>query len=199
MYMISTVNTKLRMYFIFAWLLISAMAFAQNQPSAAPDKNKNEPQKEEQNKKNEAQSFAMQAARIISNAQHKTPAGYLAIPVNQKDWTTLLKDKDLGPFLKLKEPKPNLSVVVLILNPEESATFCVYFDDVSPIGMVALPPAPGGKIDAGEVAKAYKTVSKDMLKEGDEELLLSDGEVSSDDGQPLVAFNIASGGKSKKN
>jgi len=65
--------------------------------------------------------------------------------------------------------------------------------------MVTLPPAAGGKIDADEVAKAYKPVSKDMLKEGDDELLLSDGEIASDDGQPLVAFNIQSGGKKKKN
>ena len=143
--------------------------------------------------------FVTTAARVISNLQHQTLAGYTAAAIDQKIWTPLLKDGDLGPFLKLKEPKPELRAVILILNAKTSMTFCVYFNAFTPIGIAIVQPNPAGKIDPSEVASSYKSVPKEAVREGEEELYFISGEIRSDDDQPISAYKIASAGKKTKN
>jgi len=131
---------------------------------------------------------------IANHAHRQTLAGYIAVAVDEKNWARLLKDSDLGPLLKATEQRPERTAVALLGSPEQFV-FCVYFDGLKPIAVVALPASHDGKIAEADVKAAYKTVTPEMLTESDEELYFVEGTIQSDDGQPLSSFKIASAGK----
>jgi hypothetical protein len=175
---------KLRMLtpFIAAALLLSGLAAAQNKPSA---------------EKNDPLSLVKIASNVASNTQHQDLNGFLAIYVDSESWAAALKDGDLGPFLKLKEVKPGRSAV-LFFSPEKDTAISIFFDGNSPFGMT-FAKAKSGKIEDGDISSAYKPVSKEMLKDAGQELQFNKGDVSTDDGQPLTAFQITSTGKKATN
>lgn len=130
--------------------------------------------------------LARTSANIAANTQHQKMAGYLAVYVDEKGWEKLTRDSDLGPFLRLKEPRPDLSMVLLLPASEpEAVRVAVYFDGPDPVGMITS----HDRIDPASV----KPVPKDALKEIDVEqgLMFTRGEVASDDGDPIVAYEIS--------
>jgi hypothetical protein len=162
---------------ILAVMLVSAFAVAQNQP--APEKA-------------DPLFFVKTAADIDGNVQHESLAGYLGIYVSEQNWAAGLKDSDLGPFLKLKdaEAKPGRSVAFLY-STNKDAAICVYFDGKTPFGVVAVRAGAGGSIQAADIAAAYKSVSKDMLKKGDQEWHFEENPVNTDDGVSLPGYQIS--------
>ena len=165
---------------VLAGVMVAA-AFAQNQP---------------QPKKEEPLSFVKIAADVASNVQHDTVNGSLGIYISEKNWAAGLNDGDLGPFLKVKEAKPDRSAVCFFTSQKDAAV-CVYFDGNNPFGVTATKAGSSGKIEAADVASAYKPVSKDMLKKGAEEISFTEGEIATDDGQPLPAYTVSVSAKSK--
>ena len=139
-------------------------------------------------------AFVKIAADVARNVQPQSLIGYLAIYIDSKAWDSGLKDSDLGPFLKVKEAKPDRSAVCFFSDTKDAAT-CVYFDGDAAFGVTAVKAGASGKIEAGDVRNAYKPVSKDMLKKGEQELLFEPGDANTDDGYPLPAFQVATGSK----
>lgn len=160
----------------FAGILISALAFAQTQP--APEKA-------------DPLVFVKTAASIAGNVQHDSLDRFLGIYVSEEHWSSGSKDSDLGPFLKLKEAeaKPGRSVIFFFSDSKDAA-ICVYFDGQTPFGVAAVRAGASGGIQAADVAAAYKPVSKDMLKKGDQEWHFTQSGVNTDDGTSLPAFQI---------
>ena len=76
-------------------LLFASFAVAQNPPSKEDQPSKEEP----------GLRYARLAVNAASATQHQSLEGYQAVFIDDKSWTTLSKDSDLGPFLKLKEQK----------------------------------------------------------------------------------------------
>jgi hypothetical protein len=140
--------------------------------------------------------FVKIAAGIADNVQHETVNGALAIYLDDQHWAAGLKDGDLGPFLKVKEAKPGRSATCLFRESKDSAV-CVYFDGDSAFGVAAVKAGAGGKIEASNIAAAYKPITKEMLKKGTEALTFTPGQITTDDGQPLPAFVVATATKSK--
>jgi hypothetical protein len=159
---------------IFAGGLLSALASAQNQ--SAPEKS-------------DPLFFVKIAADVAANVQHNSLDSYLGIYVDEKNWAAGLKDSDLGPFLKLKDAKPGRSAAFLFSIAKDAAV-CVYFDGKSPFGVVAVRAGAGGSIQASDISAAYKPISKDMLKKGDQEWHFTEGPITTDDGVSLSAFQI---------
>jgi hypothetical protein len=157
-----------------------ASASAQNQPDQAKD----------------ALAFVKIAATVASNVQHDTVNGSTGIYIDQEHWGTASRDGDLGPFVKVKEAKAGRSAACLFSESKDAAV-CVYFDGKSAFGMVAVKAPAGSKIESEAVAAAYKPVSKDMLKKGNEELSFRPTEVATDEGQPVPAFLVTSLAKQK--
>lgn len=133
--------------------------------------------------------FVKIAANVASNVQHETVEGSLGIYISDQNWAGGLKDGDLGPFLKVKEAKPGRSAACLFAQDKSSAV-CVYFDGNTPFGVAAVKAAATGKIEPGDVSGAYKTVSKDVLKKGSDELTFAHTDLGMDNGQPLPAFIV---------
>lgn len=160
-------------------VLFAALAVAQNPP--APEKV-------------DPLFFVKIAADVAGNVQHNSIEGYLGIYVSEQNWGDGARDLDLGPFLKLKEAeaKPGRSAAFLF-SPYKDAAICVYFDGKSPFGVVAVKAGTNGGIQASDVAAAYKPLSKDMLKKGDQEWHFNEGPINTDDGVSLPAFQIAKG------
>jgi hypothetical protein len=157
-----------------------ASAGAQNQADQAKD----------------ALVFVKIAATVASNVQHDTVNGSTGIYIDEEHWGTASKDGDLGPFVKVKEAKPGRSAACLFSESKDAAV-CVYFDGKSAFGVAAVKAPAGSKIEAEAVAAAYKPVSKDMLKKGNEELNFRPAEVATDEGQPVPAFLVTSLAKPK--
>ncbi|HEV2961511.1 MAG TPA: hypothetical protein VG649_06780 [Candidatus Angelobacter sp.] len=152
-------------------LLVASLAVAQNQPS------KDDP----------ALRYARLAFNAASLTQHQSLEGYLAVFVDDKSWTTLSKDGDLGPFLKLKEQKAERRMVYFLGSPE-GLRVVVYFDGPSATDVAAFTPGPNAKISAD----LLKPVPKETLKANDAAANWSFTleEVSSDDGDPIPAYRI---------
>lgn len=159
---------------ILAGVLGSALALAQTVPG--PDKA-------------DSLSFIKTAADIAGNVQQQSLDTFLAIYVSEQNWGSGVKDGDLGPFLKIKEAKPGRSAA-FFFNEAKDAAICVYFDGKSPFGVVAVKSASGAAIQPSEISAAYKDVSKDMLKKGDQEWHFTQNGVTADDGTSLPAFQI---------
>jgi hypothetical protein len=134
------------------------------------------------------------ASNVGSNIQDRNLSGFLAIFIDSQAWASGLKDGDLAPFLKLKEAKPGRSAV-LIFSPEKDTAIAVFFDGDSVIG-AASAKAKSGKIDAGDISPV-KPVAKEALKEKEWEF--TKGDVVTDDGQPVPAFQISSPAKKPTN
>jgi hypothetical protein len=120
-------------------------------------------------------------------------AGYMAVYVDDKSWEKLSKDSDLGPVLKLWEPKPGRSMVLLMSSDSAGTRIAVYFEGLDVAGSVIVSPQSDAKLDPSSI----KAVPKEALKEIDAEqgLLFTRGEISSDDGDPVVAYQITSSEK----
>jgi hypothetical protein len=133
--------------------------------------------------------FVKIAANVASNVQHETVEGSIGMYISDQNWAGGLKDGDLGPFLKVKEGKPGRSAACLFAQDKGSGV-CVYFDGNTPFGVAAVKAGASGKIEPGDVSGAYKTVSKDVLKKGTEELTFGHADLAMDDGQTLPAFTV---------
>ncbi len=162
--------------------MLAALAVAQNHP--APEKR-------------DPLFFARIAADVAGNVQSRSLNNFIVIYVDQGNWAAGLKDSDLGPFLKVKEAKAGRSVTVMF-SEDKDAAVCVYFDGDAPFGVVAVRMPAGGNISDSDVAAAYKAVTKEMLKKGDDELSFAPlDDVATDDGAPLPGFQITSKARSK--
>lgn len=135
--------------------------------------------------------FVKIAADIAGNVQHDSLDGYMGIYLSEQNWPDGIKDSDLGPFLALKDvaAKPGRSAA-FFFSSNKDAGICVYFDGKSPFGVVAVK-GSGGSIQASDISSAYKAVSKEMLKKGDQEWHFNESEINADDGAALPAFQIA--------
>ena len=134
------------------------------------------------------------AGTVAVNSQHEALDKYLAIYVDPANWKAALDDKDLGPFLKLKEGKPGRSAVLFFTAGMDSA-ICVYFDNNEPFGVSAAKAGSGGTIEASSISSGYKAVSKEMLKPAGKEYDFSEMDVNMDNGDPLPAWQIKLAGK----
>ena len=134
--------------------------------------------------------FVKTTADVAGNVQKSSLDGYLGVYVSEQNWDAGLKDKDLGPFLKLKEAKPGRSAALLFSTAMDAA-ICVYCDGKSPFGVAAVKAGAGSSIQASDVAAAYKAVSKEMLKKGEQEWHFNEGDVNTDDGVSLPGFQIS--------
>jgi hypothetical protein len=164
--------------FVIVTLLLSGLATAQDKPDA---------------EKKDPLSLVKIATNVAINSQHQDLNGFLVIYVDAKSWASGLKDGDLGPLLKLKEEKPS-RCAVLFFSPEKDTAISVFFDGDSAFGVTSAK-AKNGKIESSDISAAYKPVSKEMLKETGQELQFTQGNVVTDDGQPVTAFQVTSAGK----
>ncbi len=144
--------------------------------------------------KKEPLTFVKIAADVARNVQPQSLNGYLALYIDSQAWASGLKDSDLGPFLKVKEAKPDRSAACLFSSAKDVA-ICVYFDGDTAFGVAAVKAGASGKIEPSDVPAAYKPVTKDMLKKGEQELRFEPGEAATDDGQPLPAFQVSTAAK----
>jgi hypothetical protein len=172
---------KARLVLPLMLAMATLLAAAQNQPNA---------------EKKPPLFFLKIAADVAGNVQSQSLNGLLAIYIDEQSWKAALKDGDLGPFLKAQEAKPGRSAGCLFSSSKDTA-ICVYFDGDVPFGVAAVKVGPSGKIEASDVSAAYKAVSKEMLKKGKEEIIFTEGNVNTDDGLPLPAFQIGRKGASK--
>jgi hypothetical protein len=179
---------------LLSLFLIAAAASAQNQPGQAGARKPPASPTPSTPEKKVPLVFVKIAADVARNVQPQSLIGYLAIYIDSKAWDSGLKDSDLGPFLKVKEAKPDRSAVCFFSDTKDAAT-CVYFDGDTAFGVTAVKAGASGKIEAADVANAYKPVSKDMLKKGEQELRFEPGDANTDDGYPLPAFQVATGSK----
>ena len=172
---------KLRMVtsLVVGTLLISGPTLAQSKPDA---------------EKKDARYFARVAANVASNVQQRDLNGFLALYADSQSWASGLKDGDLAPFLKLKEEKPG-RCAVLFFAPAKDAAVTVFFDGDSPFGVAAVKAGSGGPIQAGDISAAYKPVSNDMLKETGQEFQFNESQVTTDEGSPVVAFEVSTSKK----
>lgn len=132
------------------------------------------------------------AVTIALRTQQQNFDGFVAVYISPENWDAALKDGDLGPFLKLKEKKPGRSAVV-ITPPNANAdapTVCVYFDGDKAFGVTAARSKDSAKPSVGDIADAYKAVTKAMTEKKGLEFELEPGQVSTDDGVPLRAYTI---------
>jgi hypothetical protein len=133
--------------------------------------------------------FVHTAADVANNVRHESLDGYFAVFVNARNWAAGLKDGDLGLFLKGQEPKPDRGAVCFF-SGDKNAVVCVYFDGDTAYGAVAVRAGASGKIQADDVSKAYRNLSKDMLKKSDARLRFEKGDVATDDGIMLPAYQV---------
>jgi hypothetical protein len=174
---------------LFAGMVVSAVAGAQNQPAQNRPAQNQSAQNQPAPESSDPLFFVKTAAHVARNVQHDNLQGYLAIYVSDKNWAEGAKDGDLGPFLKIKEAKPGRSAAFFYTGEKDSA-ICVYFDDKTPFGVVAVKADPGKAIQPSDISGAYKPVSKDMLRKSEQELRFSSTDVNTDDGVSLPAFTI---------
>ncbi|MGZ4854952.1 MAG: hypothetical protein ACXV7C_00870 [Candidatus Angelobacter sp.] len=161
-----------------AALLVSGIATAQSKPEA---------------EKKDPLPLVRIASNVARNIQDRNLNGFLVIYIDSQSWASGLKDGDLGPFLKLKEAKSGRSAV-LFFSPEKDIAIGVFFDGDSAFGAASVK-AKNGKIDANDISAAYKPISKEMLKDAGQDLQFDKGDVSTDDGQPVTAFQISAAKK----
>ena len=159
-------------------LLFASFAVAQNKPSKEDQSSKEEP----------GLRYARLAVNAASVTQHPSLEGYQAVFIDDKSWTTLSKDSDLGPFLKLKEQKAERRMVYFLGGSPEAQRFVVYFDGSSATEVAAFTPGSDAKI----TADLLKPVSKEALKANDAAAnwTFIREDVSSDDGDPIPAYRI---------
>jgi hypothetical protein len=153
---------------------LAALATAQNPPAAA---------------KMDALSFVQTAADVATNLHHGSLDNYLGMYIDANNWASALKDGDLGPFLKSQEAKPNRSAACLFANAKDGAV-CVYFDGENAYGATAVHAGASGKIEAKDIAAAYKIVTKELLEKGGAKLHFEPFDISTDDGVALPGFQI---------
>ena len=170
-------KTKALISLLLTGMLISVLAAAQTQPATT------------NNETTDPLDFIKTTADVARNVLQSNVEGYLGVYVSEQNWAAGLKDSDLGPFLKIKEAKPGRSAAFLFTNSRDKAV-CVYFDGKTPFGVVAVQAAAGGSIKPDDIAPAFKPVSKDMLKKSDQQLQFNSGDVNTDDGVPLPAYQI---------
>lgn len=136
------------------------------------------------------------ASNVASNIQDRNLNSFLGLYIDSQSWASGLKDSDLGPFLKLKEPQADRSAV-LFFSPEKDTAVIVFFDGGSVTG-VASAKAKSGKIEAGDMS-AVKPVTKEMLKDSRQDLQFNKIDLTTDDGDALTGFQVTSAAKKPAN
>jgi hypothetical protein len=174
-------KSRLISFLVLAVALMTVAASAQNTPS--------QPSGEKVEKKDPL-FFVKIAADVAGNVQTQSLNGFLGIYIDSQTWPSALKDGDLAPFVKLKEGKAGRSAACLF-SGEKDAAVCVFFDGDTPFGVTAAKAAASGKIEANDVAAAYKPITKDMLKKSDKALQFEAGDLNTDDGAPIPGFQIS--------
>jgi hypothetical protein len=164
---------------IFAALSLSGLAQAQSQTHP---------------ESNGPLALVKTAGTVAANTQHAELDRFLAIYVDPANWKAALGDKDLGPFLKLKEGRPGRSAVLFFTSNMDYA-ICVYFDDNAAFGVTAAKAGSGGTIEAGSISAGYKAVSKEMLQPSGKDYDFSEMDINMDDGTAVPAWQIKPAGK----
>jgi tetratricopeptide (TPR) repeat protein len=145
--------------------------------------------------KKDARYFVKIAANIASNVQPRDLNGFVAVYVDSQSWASGLKDGELAPFLKLKEEEAGRRCAVLFFAPAKDAAISVFFDGDSPFGVTAAKAGSSGQFEAGDISAAYKPVSKEMLKETGQEFQFNESQIVTDEGSPVVAFEVSTASK----
>jgi tetratricopeptide (TPR) repeat protein len=145
-----------------------------------------------------ARYFVKIAANIASNVRLRGLNGYIAIYVDSQSWASGLKDSQLAPFLKLKGEKAG-RCAVLFVSPDKDAAISVFFDGDSPFGVTAAKAGSSGQFEAGDISAAYKPVSKEMFKETGQEFQFNESQIVTDEGSPVVAFEVSTTSKKPAN
>jgi hypothetical protein len=142
-------------------------------------------------KKKDAIGFISTAVGIIGPIPPQKLAGYLAIYIDQHNWKALLNDGDTGPYLIIKDQAPDRSVVMLLPgNSKKESTFCIYFEGMTPVGIITMPANAKGANTPEELKAAYKELDPNMVIKGDGNFTFSEGVINADDNQPVTAYKI---------
>lgn len=129
------------------------------------------------------------AADVARNVQKDSLNNFLAIFISYRDSDQALQDDDLAPFMKIKKAEPmSYWSSVCFFSAKKDTAICVYFDEKRPFGVVAVKAGPDGKM--GDVAAAYRAVSKDMLAKNEHKLSLQEIIVHTDTGAGLTGFQV---------
>jgi len=142
---------------------------------------------------NDSILFLKLATDISQSHAKQSLAGYLAILIREKDYVSLGKDADMGPYIQSAIDHKETCVVLVMPVEQSGRTQVVFFRDFAATQYSEL----SGKV---KVAKRLKTIDDNrvtidgMVPDGREELLFSDVELSADDGTPVPAFQILSSG-----
>lgn len=129
------------------------------------------------------------AADVARNVQKDSLNNFLAIFISYRDSDQALQDDDLAPFMKIKKAEPmSYWSSVCFFSTKKDTAICVYFDEKRPFGVVAVKAGPDGKM--GDVAAAYRAVSKDMLAKNEHKLSLQEIIVHTDTGAGLTGFQV---------
>ena len=133
--------------------------------------------------------FVRIAAEVAQNVQSGPFATSIAIYVDAKSWHATTTDRDIGPFLRAQDEKPGRSAACLLSMDKKNA-FCVYFDDATPYGFVALHGEAGKEFRSEDAAAAFKPVTPDLLKQTGT-YRINPLPVTSDNGAPMTAFLVS--------
>lgn len=133
--------------------------------------------------------FVRIAAGVAQSVPSESHGTYIAIYVDDKSWHATTTDRDIGPLLAAQEEKPGRSAVCLLSMDKKNAV-CVYFDNASPYGFVALQSEAGKGFQASDAAAAFKAITPDMLGHPGA-FRINPLPVTSDNGAPMTAFLVS--------
>lgn len=138
--------------------------------------------------------FVRIAGDVYGHLRHLTPNNFLAFYIDQENWNAAMLDRDLAPFLELKDARRrktrNGRSAACIFSPDRGMGLCVYFDGESPFGVATARVSVSGRIEPQRVAYSYQGASKDLLKKNRQKLNFLPTGLIMDDGRILPAFLI---------
>lgn len=138
--------------------------------------------------------FVRIAGDVYGHLRHLTPNDFLAVYIDQENWNAAMRDRNLHPFLELKDARRrktrNGRSAACIFSPTREMGLCVYFDGESPFGVATARVSVSGRIEPQRVANSYQGASKDLLKRNRQKLNFIPTGVVMDDGRTLPTFLI---------
>jgi len=134
-------------------------------------------------------NFVLIAAGFAQTLPSVPHGSYIAIYVDAKSWHATTADRDIGPFLAAQQEKPSRSVVCLFSMDKKDAV-CVYFDNASPYGFVALHSEAGKEFSADAATAAFKSTNSTTLT-NTSHFRINPLPVTSDSGAPMTAFLVS--------
>ncbi|HEV2988651.1 MAG TPA: hypothetical protein VG759_09420 [Candidatus Angelobacter sp.] len=154
----------------FLVLLFASFAVAQNQSA----------------KEDPGLRFARMAFNASNAVEHQSLEGYVAVFVDDKNWTALSKDSDLGPFLKLKEQKAERRLVFFYSGPDGQRVV-VYFDGPAATDVAVFTPGPNAKVTADLLKPVPEKLKANAATDG---WTFTPESVNSDNGEEVPGYRI---------